>query len=216
MSASAVERFSSEIEATGVVAILRGLPRGAALGVAGALADAGVTLIEIALSAPDAVAELSHLHREFRGDAMIGAGTVTSALLAEQAAEAGATFLVTPHVVDEVNAYGRRHAIPVLGGAMTPTEVAAARLAGNHYVKIFPAGVVGPAFFAAMRGPYPDARLVAVGGVGPENAAAFVRAGAVAVGVGGALTRAGDDRAATSAAAAALLAAVRAGKEGVR
>lgn len=213
MSAAQAQPFSQRLEESGVIAIFRGVPTGEIVSLAESLVHAGVTLMEVALSDPAAVEQIRLLDRELGPRALLGAGTVTSEALAEEAVEAGARFLVTPHLVPVVNAFGQERELSVLGGALTPTEIAAAREQGNEYVKIFPAGPLGPAYVAALLGPYPDARLVAVGGVGPDNAGAFVRAGAVGVAVGGALTgRAARESGTSGDTARALLEAVRAAR----
>jgi len=182
------EAFSEALESSGVIAIFRAVPGPEMAGLAKALVGAGIVLMEVAMSEPEASGKLERLSAEVGSVAVLGAGTVTSRALAKEAVAAGARFLVTPHVVPSVNAFGREHGVLVLGGALTPTEIAVAREQGNDFVKVFPAGPLGPAYFRALRGPYPDARLVAVGGINADNAGAFVRAGAAGVAVGGALT----------------------------
>lgn len=201
------DSFSRRLEAGGIIAILRGVPEDALLPLAHTLLEADITLIEVALSVPGAAEQLRRLAVDLGDHALVGAGTVTSTQRAEAAAGAGARFLVTPHVVPEVNAFGREHGLPVVGGALTPTEIAAAREQGNAYVKIFPAAALGPDYLSALAGPYPDARLVAVGGVDADNAASFIAAGAVGVGVGSALTRAANQGGVGGASAAQALAA---------
>lgn len=182
------ESFSEALEGSGVIAIFRAVPHKEVVDLAGTLLDAGIKLMEVAMSEPGAGEKLISLHAALGSAATFGAGTVTTRALAEEAVAAGARFLVTPHLVPAVNAFGRERGVPVLGGALTPTEIASAQEQGNDYVKVFPAGPLGPGYFRALLGPYPDARLVAVGGVDAENAGAFVRAGAIGVAVGGALT----------------------------
>lgn len=118
----------------------------------------------------------------------MGAGTVTTRSRAERAHAAGATFLVTPHVASEVNAFAREHGLVVMGGATTPTEIVRSLAEGCTFVKRFPAGALGPAYLRALVGPYPDVEIFAVGGIGLDNARAFLDAGAIGLGVGGALT----------------------------
>lgn len=208
------ESFAEALEGSGVIAIFRGVPSQDMVDLARALIDAGITLMEVALSETGASGKLQRLDADLGSAALIGAGTVTSGALAEEALGRGARFLVTPYVVPEVNALGRERGVPVLGGAMTPTEIATARRQGNEYVKVFPAGSLGPSYIRALLGPDPGARLVAVGGVGVDNAGAFIRAGAVGVAVGGALTGAAvRGRGAAGDAARRLLDSVRAAKE---
>jgi 2-dehydro-3-deoxyphosphogluconate aldolase/(4S)-4-hydroxy-2-oxoglutarate aldolase len=114
----------------------------------------------------------------------IGAGTVLSIEAAQLAIDAGATFLVMPHTDPDLVRWAAERGIPSLPGAFTPTEVLAAWRAGAAAVKLFPASVAGPAFVREYRGPFPDIPLVPSGGVTVQSAGDFIRAGAVAVGVG--------------------------------
>lgn len=114
----------------------------------------------------------------------VGAGTVLTIDAARRAVDAGAAFLVAPHVDPEVVAWTAGRGIPMFPGAATPTEVLAAWRAGAAGVKVFPASVVGPAFVRELRGPLPDIPLLPTGGVTVDNAAAYIEAGAAAVGIG--------------------------------
>jgi 2-dehydro-3-deoxyphosphogluconate aldolase/(4S)-4-hydroxy-2-oxoglutarate aldolase len=208
--------FADVFRRTMILAILRGLDSRSALRAAEALADGGIVLLEVALTGRESLSQITLLARELGDRVIIGAGTVTSQPLAEAATEAGARFLVTPHLVPAVNAFGRERGMEVLGGALTPTEIAASRSQGNTFIKVFPAVPLGPSFLSALRGPYPDTELVPVGGVDASNAEEFIRAGAVGVGVGGALTkRQGDsfEPSVVAAMARELRAAVERGRE---
>lgn len=170
----------------GVVAIARPLTADTAPRVADALVEGGVLAFEITLNDPvdAALRALESVATRSPGLA-IGAGTVLSIEAATRALDAGATFLVMPHTDPELVAWAAARGIPSLPGAATPTEVLAAWRAGAAAVKVFPASVVGPAFVRELSGPFPDIPLVPSGGVTADNAGDFVRAGAVAVGVGG-------------------------------
>lgn len=115
----------------------------------------------------------------------IGAGTVLSIDAAKLAIDAGATFLVMPHTDPELVDWAAARGVPSLPGAFTPTEILSAWRARAAAVKLFPGSVAGPAFVRECAGPFPDIPLVPSGGVTPEAAGDFIRAGAVAVGVGG-------------------------------
>ncbi len=132
------------------------------------------------LTTPDVT---THLRRAVAADTgcRIGVGTVLTAEQAERAVEAGAQYLVTPGLRPAVAAAP----VPVLMGALTPTEVADALDLGAAAVKVFPARAFGPSYFRDLRGPFPDAPLVASGGIGTANAADFLTAGALAVCAGG-------------------------------
>lgn len=171
-----------------IIAILRGVPMEHVTPLGQALWRGGIRVAEVTFTDDDAEDKIALLGESLGDGALIGAGTVTSASTARRATEAGARFLVTPHVVDEVSAFGRDNGVHVISGALTPGEIAQARSQGNALVKVFPAKIVGPNYIRALRGPYPDAELVAVGGIQEADVQPFLRAGAVAVGIGGTLT----------------------------
>ncbi len=176
----------------GVVAIARRLAVESAPAVARALAAGGVRAFEITLNEPRAVAlraieaVAADVATSGGPDAglAIGAGTVLSIAAAQEAIDAGATFLVMPHTDPELVAWAAERAIPAFPGAATPTEVLAGWRAGAAAVKVFPASAVGPAFVREVHGPFPEIPLVPTGGVSAENAGAFIAAGAIAVGLG--------------------------------
>ncbi|ULH17257.1 bifunctional 4-hydroxy-2-oxoglutarate aldolase/2-dehydro-3-deoxy-phosphogluconate aldolase (plasmid) [Deinococcus sp. KNUC1210] len=171
-----------------VLAILRGVPARHAPHLADALYRAGIRMLEVALSDELGLEALKAVQRAHPGAFTLGAGTVVTLERARAAQEAGATFLLTPHLVPEVNVYAVQHGLGLISGAMTPTEIMAARAQGSEVVKLFPAGPLGPAYLRDLLGPYPDLALLAVGGVSARNAAEFMQAGAVGVGVGSYLT----------------------------
>ncbi len=169
-----------------IVAIGRRLAPERVLGVGAALVEAGVGAFELTLDDPDSATlrSISRLVQESGDSLLIGAGTVLSIDAARRAVDAGARFLVCPHTDRELVAWASDRHVPVFPGGMTPTEVYGAWTAGATAVKLFPASVVGPAFVRELRGPLPDIPLVPTGGVRAEDAGAFIRAGAVAVGLG--------------------------------
>jgi 2-dehydro-3-deoxyphosphogluconate aldolase/(4S)-4-hydroxy-2-oxoglutarate aldolase len=169
----------------GVVAIARRLTADTAPQVADALVEGGVLAFEITLNEPVAGALRSIESIAARAPGLaIGAGTVLSIEAAQRAIEAGARFLVMPHTDPELVHWAAERGIPTLPGAFTPTEVLAAWRAGAAAVKLFPASVAGAAFVRECLGPFPDIPLVPSGGVTVQSAGDFIRAGAVAVGVG--------------------------------
>ena len=155
-------------------------------GVAGALIDAGVAAFEITLNEPeaDALGSIERLARGFGDRMLVGAGTVRSIDAARRAIDAGATFLVSPHTDEALVRWAAARGIPALPGALTPTEVVRAWDAGAAAVKLFPAGIGGPGYRRELRGPLTEIAYVPTGGVSAENAGDFIRAGAVAVGLG--------------------------------
>jgi 2-dehydro-3-deoxyphosphogluconate aldolase/(4S)-4-hydroxy-2-oxoglutarate aldolase len=188
------------------VAIVRSASAREAENVAAALLDAGIDALEISLTTPGALGAIERL-RERSPTALIGAGTVLDAPSARAALLAGARFLVAPSLSRDVLATGHRYGAPVIPGAQSPTEIEAALSAGADLVKLFPAGHLGPDYLAALLAALPQAPVMATGGVSAQNAGAWLQAGAVALGVGGSLTR---DAAVAGHAAAELLDALRA------
>jgi 2-dehydro-3-deoxyphosphogluconate aldolase / (4S)-4-hydroxy-2-oxoglutarate aldolase len=148
---------------------------------AGALAQSGIRALEFTFTTPGV---LGHLRAATASQAVLGMGTVLTADQARAAVDAGAKFLVTPGIRAEVGAVGADSGIPVIMGALTPTEVLVALDLGAAAVKIFPAGVFGPRYFKDLRGPLPDVALIPSGGVNAGNAADFLAHGAVAVSAG--------------------------------
>src|SRR5205085_3446654 len=171
----------------GIVAVVRA-PDGARLvDVIRALADGGITVAEVTFTVPDAIDVLRKASRELGDRVLLGAGTVLDTETARAALLAGAEFLVAPTLNLDVIRLCRRYDKVVMPGAFTPTEILAAWEAGADVVKVFPADMVGPAFFKAMRGPLPQIRLMPTGGVDLTTAADYLRAGACCLGVGGQL-----------------------------
>jgi 2-dehydro-3-deoxyphosphogluconate aldolase/(4S)-4-hydroxy-2-oxoglutarate aldolase len=157
--------------------------------IAEALACGGLTILEYTMSGEGALDCVAQVRAELGARVCVGAGTVLDAAGAEAAIAAGAQFIVTPAVVPDVIAVCRRCDVPVVCGALTPTEVLTAVRAGADLVKLFPARLGGPAYVRDLLGPFPNLQLVATGGVGPENARTFLEAGVVAVAMGGNLVR---------------------------
>jgi 2-dehydro-3-deoxyphosphogluconate aldolase/(4S)-4-hydroxy-2-oxoglutarate aldolase len=183
----------------GVVAIARRLDPALVEAIADALADGGIGAFELTLNEPEDEAiraiEAAARHIATTGLPLaVGAGTVLDVEAARRAVDAGATFLVAPHLAVDVVAWAADRAIPMLPGAATPTEVLAAWRAGAAAVKVFPASSIGPTFLRELRGPFPDIPLQPTGGITVANAAEFIRAGAIAVGMGSWLFAGGTPR----------------------
>ncbi|GAA1933287.1 bifunctional 4-hydroxy-2-oxoglutarate aldolase/2-dehydro-3-deoxy-phosphogluconate aldolase [Kitasatospora viridis] len=180
--------FRARLAADRVIAVVRAphIPDAAAL--CEALLAGGVRWIELTCTTPDVMVQLERAAAAAVGlGCQVGLGTVLTAEQARQGIAAGAGFLVTPGLRPEVAEVAARAGVPVVLGAMTPTEVAGAVDLGAAAVKVFPAGTLGPDYFADLRGPFPEVPLVASGGVGLTNAAAFLAKGALAVCGGGSL-----------------------------
>jgi 2-dehydro-3-deoxyphosphogluconate aldolase / (4S)-4-hydroxy-2-oxoglutarate aldolase len=193
-----------------VVAVIRSGSAGEATAVGHSLAQGGVRVLEVALTTRGAVDAIATLARELDGDCLLGAGTVLDESSATSAIRAGARFLVTPGLAPDVLRTGGRYGIPTLPGAASTTEVLAAMEAGAEMVKLFPAAALGVDYVRALRPVLPNAALVPTGGVSAANAREWLDAGAVAVGVGGSLTR--GDASTIGSRAAELLEAIRPGQ----
>jgi 2-dehydro-3-deoxyphosphogluconate aldolase/(4S)-4-hydroxy-2-oxoglutarate aldolase len=161
-----------------------------------ALAAGGIRTVEFTFTTPGVEAVIAEAVRGVH-DVIVGAGTVTDARSAEAAVAAGAQFLVTPGISEGAAGVAREAGIPILLGALTPSEVMRALALGAAAVKIFPAGLVGSAYLTDLRGPFPGVPVVPSGGLDAANAADWMRAGALAVTagssvVGAALVEAAD------------------------
>src|SRR6516225_10089039 len=171
----------------GIVAVVRSPDSQQLVEVARALADGGVSVVEITLSVPNALEVLRQVRHALGERVLLGAGTILDSETARAALLAGAEYIVTPTLNLDVVRLCQRYDRLVMPGAFTPTEILTAWEAGADIVKVFPAEVVGPAFFKALRGPLPQIRLMPTGGVDLTTAADFLRAGACCLGIGGQL-----------------------------
>jgi 2-dehydro-3-deoxyphosphogluconate aldolase / (4S)-4-hydroxy-2-oxoglutarate aldolase len=178
----------SKIVESGLVAVIRAEGPEQASRMAEACALGGVAALEITFTVPGASKVIEHLAKEFRGKILVGAGTVLDPETARIAILAGAEFVVSPAVSTATARLCNRYRVPYMPGAATMGEVIDALECGADIVKVFPGEILGPAFVKAVKGPLPQAQLMPTGGVGIENVGEWIRAGAVAVGVGGNLT----------------------------
>lgn len=167
-----------------LLAIVRGRRSESVLEAVLTLAREGVGLIEVSLTSDKALDVIMRARAELGPEAVIGAGTVITAQDARDVHAAGADFIVTPGLSAGVSE-ARGQGLPTIVGALTPSEVIAARAGGADAVKLFPASAVGgPEYLRALRAPFPDVPFVPVGGVGVQSARRYLEFGAVAVGVG--------------------------------
>jgi 2-dehydro-3-deoxyphosphogluconate aldolase/(4S)-4-hydroxy-2-oxoglutarate aldolase len=181
------QAIAQSLEACGIVAIIR-LKDGASLPrVVDALAEGGVRALEITMTVPGAVEHIRQVAATLPAGFVLGAGTVLTAETALQVADAGARFIVSPVFRTEVIEAAHRRDVPVLPGCFSPTEILNAWDAGADIIKVFPATALGPTYLKDLRGPLPQVKLCPTGGVSIDNAGDWIRAGAVAVGVGSAL-----------------------------
>ena len=181
------QRVVSRLEAAGVIAVIRLADGGALRAVAEALAEGGVTALEVTMTVPRAVTLIEELAASLPATFMVGAGTVLDAETTRQVIDAGAQFVVSPVFRPSVVAAAHQRDVVGIPGCFTPTEILNAWDAGADIVKVFPATALGPGFFSDLRGPLPQVRLMPTGGVTRDNAGDWIRAGAIAIGVGTAL-----------------------------
>src|SRR6059058_5963525 len=168
----------------GIVAVVRSPDSQQLVEVCRALADGGVSVVEITMSVPNALDVVRQVRQALGDRLLLGAGTILDPETARAALLAGAEYLVAPTVNLEVIRLCRRYSKLVMPGAFTPTEILTAWEAGADIVKVFPADVVGPAYFKALRGPLPQVRLMPTGGVDLNTALDFLKAGACCLGIG--------------------------------
>jgi len=183
------QEVRSRILEVGIVPVIRASSAAEGKFAAEAVSRGGLPIVEITMTVPGAIEVISELVRDLP-EVLVGAGTVLDADTARRCLDAGASFLVSPGLDLDTVKLAVKESVLIMAGALTPTEVMAAWKAGADFVKIFPcAQVGGPAYIKALRGPLPQVPLVPTGGVNLETAAAFISAGAAALGVGGELIR---------------------------
>jgi 2-dehydro-3-deoxyphosphogluconate aldolase / (4S)-4-hydroxy-2-oxoglutarate aldolase len=173
--------------ATGIIPVIRATTAEDALFAAEAVLAGGVDVVEITMTVPGVTAVVSRI-AETMPQILVGVGTVLNAEAAQRCLDAGAQFLVSPGINLKTLEFAQRKSILMIAGALTPTEVMSAWEFGAGLVKIFPCSQVGGAsYIRALKGPFPEIPLVPTGGVNLETCAAFIEAGASALGVGGEL-----------------------------
>jgi 2-dehydro-3-deoxyphosphogluconate aldolase/(4S)-4-hydroxy-2-oxoglutarate aldolase len=178
---------TAAIEEAGVVAVIRMQEPDRLRAVIDALAEGGVRALEVTMTVPGAVELIHSLSSALPGDFLLGAGTVLDPQTASRVIDAGARFVVSPVLRPAIIEVCHRRGVAALPGCFSPTEILTAWESGADIVKIFPATALGPSFFTDVRGPLPQLKLMPTGGVTLDNAGDWIRAGAVAVGVGTAL-----------------------------
>jgi 2-dehydro-3-deoxyphosphogluconate aldolase/(4S)-4-hydroxy-2-oxoglutarate aldolase len=181
------EEIKARIISDGIIAIVRGDFRGQLLPMAEVLIEAGVPAIEVTMNSPDALAAIKELAQAVGARLLVGAGTVIDPAEVNRIAAAGGCFIVSPNVDEAVIKTAKEAGLLVIPGAYTATEIVKAWRWGADLVKLFPASAGGPGYLKALRGPLSHIPLVPTGGISAGNAAAFMAAGAAALGVGGSL-----------------------------
>lgn len=173
------------IEETGLVPVVRAASADEAMRVIDAIKEGGVSVLEITMTVPGAVKVIEEVAARYGAEVTVGAGTVLDPETARACILAGAQFVVSPSLNLDTIALCRRYSVPVMPGALTPTEVVTAWTAGADFVKIFPCGSVGGAsYIKNLKGPLPHIKMIPTGGVSMINAADFIKAGSSAIGVG--------------------------------
>ena len=176
----------TDFEKEPVLGILRGVEEKSLNGILVAAFTGGLRYLEITLNTPNAHLLISQASKEFP-DVCIGAGTVLSVDSAIKSVKAGARFIVAPNLNDEVAEFCVAENIPYFPGALTPTEIEKAWRSGATMVKVFPASQMGPDYFKTLKGPFDFIKLMAVGGISPENITDYLSAGASALAFGGSI-----------------------------
>jgi 2-dehydro-3-deoxyphosphogluconate aldolase / (4S)-4-hydroxy-2-oxoglutarate aldolase len=176
----------------GLLAVLRAPDPAGARRAVDALVEAGVLGIEITYSTPDAAPVIADVKQSYGDEVLVGAGTLITQAQVAEAAEAGASYLVSPGLDDEVVASMQTTSLPAMAGVLTPTEVMRGVRLGLDVMKLFPGSLGGPSYLRSLRGPFPDVPFMPTGGVSADNVGDWLAAGAVAVGAGSELASAGD------------------------
>jgi 2-dehydro-3-deoxyphosphogalactonate aldolase len=198
-----------------LVAILRGVQPAEVESICAALERAGISIVEVPLNSPRPLESISILSRSFGDRMMIGAGTLTTPSQVEEVAAAGGRLIVTPHADTAIVRAAKNAGLFACPGFFNPTEAFALLDAGADALKLFPAEVLGPPMLKALRAVLPaSAVMIPVGGVDADQVAPWMAAGALGLGVGSSIYRPGDSAAVVEAKGRALVAAVRAYRNG--
>lgn len=184
-----IETIKSIIE-SGVVAVIRAESKEEGMKIIEAVKKGGIKALEITMTVPgavDIIKELSEIYKD--EDVIIGAGTVLDPETARMCILAGAKYIVSPSLNEETVRLCNRYRVPIMPGVMTVKEAVEALELGAEIIKVFPGNAFGPAIIKALKGPLPQGNFMPTGGVNLENAKDWIKAGAVAIGTGGDLTK---------------------------
>lgn len=171
----------------GVVSIIRVKSQEEAIKTVRAIKEGGIDVIEVSVVTPGALKVIKRASEKFGDEVLIGVGTILDPETARASILSGAEFVIGPTLSRGVISVCRRYSKISIPGAFTPTEILTAWELGADVVKVFPAAIVGPSYLRAVLGPLPQVRVLPTGGVNLKNAGEFIKAGSVAIAVGGAL-----------------------------
>jgi 2-dehydro-3-deoxyphosphogluconate aldolase/(4S)-4-hydroxy-2-oxoglutarate aldolase len=177
--------LTDQLKQAKIIAIIRGISQESADATAQALADGGIVFLEVTMNTDGALDMISRFKAKHGDKLRIGAGTVLNLAMAKEAAAAGAEYILSPNLNEEVIYYAKERGIEVWPGTMTPTEIVRAYEAGAPAVKVFPMGSLGISYLKEIRAPLNHIPMIATGGVDLHNVQEFLGAGAIAVGLGG-------------------------------
>lgn len=181
------ENVLEHVKSVGVVPIFRKLPPQVLLPLCEAVVTGGARAVEVTVESEGAFESISAIRQQFGDRLLIGAGTLMTPEEVQQAVEAGADFLLSPHLDPELIATARQLGHPFVPGVATPTEVIQAVRAGAEILKLFPASSLGSSYLKDLLGPFKGKLFIPTGGITVDNAAEFIRAGAIGVGIGSSL-----------------------------
>ncbi|WP_411953988.1 bifunctional 4-hydroxy-2-oxoglutarate aldolase/2-dehydro-3-deoxy-phosphogluconate aldolase [Alkalibacillus sp. S2W] len=181
------EKHLEMLKDTGIIAVLRRVPKDQLFQVVDALVESGVNVLELTVDSDDAFSSIRELNDYYGDRALVGAGTVVTPGEARQALDAGSQFIFSPSFDEEVVQLTHDAGVISIPGVLTPTEMVKAYQEGADAVKIFPASAVGPRYLKDLKGPLGHIPMIPTGGINVDNTAEFIKYGAIAVGVGGSL-----------------------------
>ena len=195
-----------------IIAILRGVQANEVLEIAEAIIDAGIRILEVPLNSPDPLVSIRRMREELPADTIIGCGTLINIDDVEPLAQSGAQIAVTPNTNPQIIRETIERGITPIPGCASPTEALLAWQAGARLLKLFPASTYGVSHFTALRAVLPDdVEMLAVGGVGANNAAEWLQAGVAGIGIGSELYKTGRSAAEVGQRARAIVEKIRSG-----
>lgn len=172
-----------------IIPVLRKIPYEKSGAIIQSLIDGGIKVVEITMDSDNAIEMIRESKLKYGAEILVGAGTVMSQNDCDQAIEAGADFIVSPHLEVELTEYAVSQGLLVIPGVFTPSEIVKATQLGAKIVKVFPSSVLGPQFIKDVKGPLSDLSIMCTGGITKDTAKSFLEAGAVAIGAGGSLLK---------------------------